>query len=881
MGQSLVKQTVAICLLSIGLGSIYSQKTWAQVTPDTTLGRESSVVDVIGPVDFEIRGGAQRGANLFHSFRELGVPENGSIYFLDVPTTERIITRVTGNNASEILGTLGVTGDADLFLLNPQGIVFGPNSRLDINGSFLASTADRIEFDNQGFFSANNPGSPPLLTIEPSALAFLQTPPAPIQNQANQQVGRDRSGFRAILGLQVPDGESLALIGGDVVLDDGHVNALDGQVFLGGLQASGSVGLRSNAVGPQFTFPPDVPWADVNVQNNGTVFVSATGTGNIAIVANEMTLDNSRLIAGLAPGQERSPGISGPITLEATGDIQVINSNIQNDGALGSVGSGGDINIQGRNISLLENSIVQALNADGGQAGRITIQAEEDIVLAGSSNSSPPLIFNISNPSDALSSSDEPEPGKIFLGGRSLFLSNEAVIRSSSNRLGQAPNIQIVATEEIVLNDGASIQTNPSFLQGIAGNIDITTSQLNLQNGASILASTGSGEDGGNINIQADDITLTGISLNGFKPTQITSSTGGLGLGRVVDAGNITIATNQLRVVDGATISVSTATNGIAGTIAIAADVLEVRGEAQGRLLFNSAITSDTEGFGLPTGNAGNIILDVGALQLTDGGLISVLTSSSGQGGAIEITADTVDIRGTTSRNNPSGLVSQTSAEGDAGRIIVDTRILRLNERGGILASSSGATGQGGNVILRTATATLKDAFLLAQTTGLMDDAGDAGTIQFEATDRMVLRGDSRVAVETLGVGNARNTIIEANRFVIRDNATVSAISADSATGNAGTLSIQGDRLSLQDKGRIIAFTDGDGNGGAIFVTSDRVRMGDNSVLSVEARGAGRAGDRGRCPLPCNRPRDDRCDRPFPHGWGYLHGAARPRYGCG
>ena len=843
MRQSLIKQTVAICLLSIGLYSIFSRETWAQVTPDNTLGGESSVIDVIGPVDFEIRGGAQRGANLFHSFLELGVPENGSVYFIDLPTTERIITRVTGDNASEIFGTLGVTGNADLFLLNPQGIVFGPNARLDVNGSFLASTANTIEFDNQGFFSANNPGSPPLLTIEPSALTFLQTSPAPIQNQANQFL---RPGVRDVFGLEVPDGERLALIGGDVILDRGQVNAFDGHIFLGGLREPGTVTLLPEGTLTRLDFPDDRSRADVVLRNNATAFVPATGRGTIEIVADNITLDDSLLLAGIAPLQERSPQASGIITLDATDNIQVNNSKIRNEGDILSSGSGGDIILQGRNISILDGSIVSARSSTEGQAGRITVQAEEDIVLASSSNSIPPLIFNISNPSDASLPLEELEPGKIFLGGRSITLTDRAIIRTSSNNVGQAPNIQIIATDTLLLDNQASVQVSPLPGQGGAGNIQLAAGQLQLLGGASITAATGSNGSGGNIDVVADRILLRGISSNGFQPivTQLSSSAEGLGLGTVGNAGNISVTTNQLQVLDGATISVSTAEKGRAGTINITADTLEVSGESQGRFTLISSITSNTESFGQPTGDAGNIILDVETLRLENGGLVSVSTSSSGQGGSIQLVADTVDIRGTTNARNPSALVSQTSAEGNAGRIVVDTRMLNLDNGGAIVASSSEAEGQGGDIRLRTETATLNNAFIFARTTGLSDNAGDAGLIQFEATDRLVLRGNSRVAVETLGVGDARNMTIEANRFTIRDNATVSAFSSDGATGDAGTLMIRGDRLSLQDNGRIIAFTSSNGDGGNIVVSADSVvNLGGESVLSVATQGAGRAGN--------------------------------------
>jgi filamentous hemagglutinin family protein len=148
----------------------------AQIVPDRTLGSENSIVkpDVIkGLPSDRIEGGARRGINLFHSFREFNIDEGRGAYFTNPNGVQNILSRVTGTNPSNILGTLGVRGNANLFLINPNGIIFGQNASLDINGSFVATTANAIQFGEQGFFSASDPNSPPLLTVKPSAFLFI------------------------------------------------------------------------------------------------------------------------------------------------------------------------------------------------------------------------------------------------------------------------------------------------------------------------------------------------------------------------------------------------------------------------------------------------------------------------------------------------------------------------------------------------------------------------------------------------------------------------------------------------------------------------------------------------------------------------------------
>ncbi len=207
-----------------GLSPIRSSgdRAFAQITPDTTLGSENSTVTSTGEID-TINGGATRGANLFHSFQEFNVGEGRAAVFSNSTGIENILTRVTGANPSIILGTLGVAGgNANLFLINPNGIIFGSNARLDVGGSFVGTTANAIAFGNQGFFSTTNPSNPELLTVNPDALLFNQIRAVSIKNDSVAPAGTDPAGLNA-LGLRVPDGKSLLLVGGNVSMDGGTI----------------------------------------------------------------------------------------------------------------------------------------------------------------------------------------------------------------------------------------------------------------------------------------------------------------------------------------------------------------------------------------------------------------------------------------------------------------------------------------------------------------------------------------------------------------------------------------------------------------------------------------------------------------------------------
>ncbi|MEO0948730.1 MAG: filamentous hemagglutinin N-terminal domain-containing protein, partial [Cyanobacteria bacterium J06641_5] len=168
-GWCLGKSCLAIAVLWVGNPKAISAQTQSAIVPDETLGAESSVVvpgvEIRGVDSTRIDGGARRGGNLFHSFQEFNVELNRGAYFSNPTGVDNILTRVTGSNLSKIDGTLGVLGDANLFLINPNGLIFGPGASLDLNGSFIGSTAESVLFEEYGF-SAVDPSAPSMLTLD-------------------------------------------------------------------------------------------------------------------------------------------------------------------------------------------------------------------------------------------------------------------------------------------------------------------------------------------------------------------------------------------------------------------------------------------------------------------------------------------------------------------------------------------------------------------------------------------------------------------------------------------------------------------------------------------------------------------------------------------
>ena len=208
-------------LLGICLCSASAPRVWSQISPDGTTNTTVDSTDSGIIID----SGDRSGDNLFHSFEQFSVPNGGEAFFNNQGDIANIFSRVTGGDISQIEGLIRANGDANLFLINPAGIVFGEGAALDIGGSFTASTAESVVFTDDVEFSATDGENPPLLTVNmPIGLNYGSEP-----------------GDIAVNGssLTVANGETLALLGGDVTITEGEITAPGANIELGGLSEVG------------------------------------------------------------------------------------------------------------------------------------------------------------------------------------------------------------------------------------------------------------------------------------------------------------------------------------------------------------------------------------------------------------------------------------------------------------------------------------------------------------------------------------------------------------------------------------------------------------------------------------------------------------------
>lgn len=706
----------------------------AQIKPDGTLGRENSTVKSIGSID-QIDGGATRGSNLFHSFEQFSVLTGREAHFNNAPNIQNIISRVTGLSISNIDGLIRANGTANLFLLNPNGIIFGPNAQLDIRGSFIGTTANAFQFGQQGNFSATNPAAPSLLTVNPSALLFNQLNPGAITNRARSR----------------PEQGSRFFVGGNITFDGGGSIVVGNRLELGGLAGAGAVGLTGSGNELRLNFPVGVPRADVVLQNNAAAITNKGGAitvqaaklnlsgksyistqlqteegspgspaGDVVInAAGAVTVDGNSYIRSIS--DENSLGDSGNITIDAqairlNNTSQIYTTSEKNrgsirlngtedvtlDGGSGintfgtptSIGNSGDITVKARNINLSNSSTISSGNIGKGRGGKTTLQATDAIALTSGSkiqSNSIPLERGVIN--------SEPS-GDIEIAARSLFLDGQDTYISSINLSeGRAGDIRIATDDSISLNESAYI-TSATNGQRNSGNIQLQTRSLTLSNGGYITTNTGGAGNSGDLLVNAlDSITLSGIGV--FNPPDGKSfisgsslSTDALGSG---NSGQLTINTGRLRIQDGGYIVTRTQPkSGQGGNLTIIApEAVEVVGaDPDGSF---SRIDTSTRG----TGNAGYLTINTGRLSIRDGALVrtDALPGSTGQGGDLTIIAsDSVEIVGASPVDEFNSVLTTVSGgSGNAGRISIDTRRLSLGN-GAAINASTGGSGRGGDI---------------------------------------------------------------------------------------------------------------------------------------------------------------------------------------
>jgi filamentous hemagglutinin family protein len=764
--------------------------------------------------------GKQVGGNLFHSFGKFGLATNETATFSGPTAVNNVIGRVTGGVRSDIDGRIksDIAG-ANLFLINPSGIVFGQNAKVDVKASFHASTADYIKLSDGTKFQATNPDGSTLSAAPPAAFGFLTPSPARISVNGST--------------LSVPSGQTLGLVGGPVSIAASPI-------------ATAGARLAAPA---------------------GTIHVtSAAGTGEVPVDppnASAMTVSNFGSVdirgkSKLDVSDPKGLASGGSVFIRAgTLAIDASKINADNYGA----GAGGQLMLQAdSNIAVSNKAKIHAVARAGGSGGDIILQT------------SPGGTISLDNSTIKVGSIALGDGGTLSVTAGQLTLTNGAGLRSKAKASGNGGPIAITA-DTVLVDGGVALDQSTGIFSttsgsGSGGSITIVAEQLTLHNGANVLAQNSGDGGGGNVDVNVGgSLTVDFGENSGFLNSgAIGSLTFGTG-----NAGNVTVTAGYLSILNGGVIGSETGGTGNAGNVTVTAGTLTIANFAE--------ILADTAG----VGNAGNVNINAGTLSIRNDGAISSGTFfNSGNGGDVfvnvagQLTIDgdlgnTTALTGIAAQSNPGSI-------GNAGNVTVTARTLSITNNGSISAATfgdgsggsiwvdvvdrlsiagtsgplatgigsdaePGSTGNAGNV-------TVNAGFLtLVSSGGISSNAigaraigpastGNAGSVNVKVVGSLSIAGLGS-AIETTSdpgtIGTAGSVMVSANSLAVSSGALIASTTAGSGKGGDVKVIVASDVL-LSDPGpQITAQSSGSGNAGSITVSAARLLMNNGAAISTEA----------------------------------------------
>lgn len=774
------------CFAAIAFHLCFILSVNADVVLDGTVGPAGSVP---GP-DYRITDdlGRREGGNLFHSFRTFDIATGESAVFSGPSDVARVIGRVSGGAASFIDGVLrSEIPGADLFLVNPAGLIFGQNAALDIGGAFFAGTADHIRLADGGRFDAATPEASVFTSAPPAAFGFLDDAAGPVT----------LSGEMTVLG------NDFTLTGGDIAIDGGFIGVADGDIRIGAVASAGEITISD------FEFQGFDALGNITVSNLARVRGEVDRTGGIKIKGGRFVIDQAGVTL-----MNYGTGEGGKV------DVDVDEATVKGGGLLmaGSAGAGrgGDLTVTTGSLDITDGGWVAVAAYGDGDAGNLEIQADDAIHIAGAGNNGYSLIMNHSEETGAT--------GDIRISTGSLTLANEGRILNTAGG-GNRGRIDVKA-------DSVTLESDARF---IGGDIDISAETIDISEGGHIWSYSSRRDEIRTINIEATaavsiigenekeypwrgntDPIYTGIF------TDIFYNADGLG-------GDISVSAPDITITDSGQISARTYTNGPAGDVTVSADRLT--------FLNGGQISVSSEGSSITEGPAGNVTVTAGesvSISGVNGELVSGIlstTRSDAGAGLIEVTTPLLAIRDTGRINVRTGIFGK----GDAGRIHIFADRIELTDRGGISAASNGEGLEGIIRILADEGILIREGFI--DSNG--DGGGAAGDIEIVTPFLHLDRGV--IAAVTRGERDGGSLLISAGRVRLENGSEMTCRSE--GFGDAGTIRITAEDEIFLSASDITTETEQSDGGNIDIQAANLIHLRESDITATVAGGAGNGGN--------------------------------------
>jgi len=773
-----------------------SQKLDAQIITDGTTGQK---LELKGP-DYIINQdlGKISGKNLFHSFSLFDINKKESAIFTGSSNISNVISRVTGKQSSFIDGLLkSEIKGADFYFINPNGIMFGPDAKIDIQGSFYAGTADYIKFDDKNKFNADNTNISSFTSATPEAFGFL---------------GKNINDIK-IKGSVVwvlPE-KTISIVAGNIYINDATLFTQSGHLNLSTINDAGEILLNNPSKTTNYN--------GSIVMDNSIVANEGYGKGAVFIGAGNLIINNS-VISSYHDGEYDG----GDINIYLNKDFSMNGGFIQS--VSDSYKNSGDISIYAGNFYISAEADINSVSKQNGNAGDININSKGNLYLTGFSQDDRTSLHTFTAKGG--------KSGNIKIQGHNVDIDNYAVLLNISEQTGKRGNIEITA-DNFNLSDHAIIKGGNIY--GEIGNMSISEGayiwsyknplndsqreiRLDIKEYLNI-----TGEDQDIATWRNKDAPLyTGIHTDSF-----VTSRG--------DAGDIYINCPYIKISHSGDITARTFIDGNAGNIVINTNKME--------LFSGGEIGADSFGSSIYHGNAGEIIINAKDYILLSGKKgelysgFSAGTRSSGGAGAIIVNSPDLKISDDASILVATGVFG----EGKAGEIYINVDNLEIFNHGGVTASSVGY-GTDGKIQIKASDKVVirDDGFIVS----LGDKEGDAGSIYIETGILEVKKG--RISTTTSGEKSAGDINIRAHRLAMSDNSKITSESYYNSLfyyslGDAGNIFLDISHIFEMDSSSITTAADFTA-GGNIQINAGATRLRNNSEITATVFGGeGGGGD--------------------------------------
>lgn len=751
-----------------------------QIATDGTLGAARTLT---GP-DFTVPAslGRRAGPNLFHSFRTFNLKAGETVDFSGPDSVQRVIARVTGGSASTIDGMLGSSiPGASFYLVNPAGVIFGPNASLAVDGSFAVTTADFLRLADGGRFDARTPADSVLTTAPPVAFGFLSPRPAAITVAGRAATEPDGSDAAPAF-LLVGDGRSLSIVGGAVDVSNAQLIAGGGRVNVVGVGppaaggAGGEVVLDAEDPHSAVAVNGITQGGDVTIAGGSLVDVGQIDEdGNPSGTAGGIVLHGGavRVADGAFVGGITVDGPGGDVTVRAEA-LAVSGGEIlaETDGP----GAGGRVVVSASSaVNLDAGGIIHTLTFGPGAGGDVSVTAPR--VEADGGGVTDPLT------GVATEAFADGAGGNLLLATGDLLVSNTAVVQALTFGPGPGGNVAVRAAGGTVVLDGlgavdftgvrANTQNDPANelpATGAAGGVSVDAGLFRIVDGGAVASNSflaGAGP-GGPVDVRADRLLIEGGGTDPERATGILAQSGSLSAPAGGPGGPVAVTVAGDVVVRGTGASVLALTFGDSPAGPINLSARDLRLEAGGRV--SGSTFAGGDGGDVTITAAGRLSV-VGAAGQEFTGIFSRSAPSAGpsapagRAGTVSVTADDLRIVGPGVR---AGISAESTGAAAANRVEVTARRVHVGRGGALAVAAPNTADRAGDVVVTAA----RD-LTLDRATVTAESGGTGGNIRLTAGDRIsVVRSEV-----TAMAGGDGGRITFDPPVVVLDRSTINGLS--------------------------------------------------------------------------------------------------------